>query len=112
MFEKLTQFDLHHRIAEQDTPTLVFFSSVSCGSCRHLKTTLASVKDRHPDWRFFEVDAQHEMGLAREFEVFHLPALFLFADGEYHAQLHCEAAPAKIEHAVSEALIQPAQEAP
>jgi thioredoxin-like negative regulator of GroEL len=112
MFENLTQFDLHHRIAEHDTPTLVFFSSVDCGSCRYLKASLGSVKARHPDWHIFEVDAQHEMGLTREFEVFHLPALFLFSDGEFHAQLHCEAAPGKIEHAVSEALAQPAQEAP
>jgi thioredoxin-like negative regulator of GroEL len=112
MFESLTQFDLHHRVAEQRTPTLVFFSSVGCGACRHLKTSLTSVKARRPDWQIFEVDAQHEMGLTREFEVFHLPSLFLFADGQYHAQLHCEAVPGKIEHAVEQALKQPAEDAP
>ena len=37
MFEKLSQFDLHHRIAEKQDPALVFFTSTECGACRHIK---------------------------------------------------------------------------
>jgi len=112
MFEQLTQFDLHHRVAEQAAATLVFFTAPACGSCRHLKTVLKTVAERHRDWRIFEVDAQHESGLTREFEVYHLPAMFLFSQGDFHAELHCEANPGAVERAVAEALAQPRMEAP
>jgi len=112
MFEKLTQFDLHQRIAAQPASALVFFSGEGCSSCRHLKRVLTQVSARRPDWSIFEVDAQAEMGLTREFEVFHLPTLFLFQDGEFHCELHCEARAEAIEAAVSEALARPPQEAP
>ncbi len=112
MFENLSQFDFHHRLAELQSPALVFFTSKDCGACRHLKVILTSVQQLQADWHVFEVDAQIEMGLTREFEVFHLPALFLFADGEFHSELRCEATPETVERAVQEALRKPAQEAP
>lgn len=112
MFENLSQFDFHHRLAELQGPTLVFFTSQDCGSCRHLKSILTSVRQLNPDWHVFEVDAQIEMGLTREFEIFHLPALFLFANGEFHSELRCEATPGAIHRAVLDALREPAQEAP
>jgi len=112
MFENLTHFNLHHRIAELNTPALVFFSSEGCGACRYLKASLSVVQEENPDWRIFEVDAQAEMGLTREFEVFHLPSLFLFLEGEYHSPLACEATPKAITVAVTDAFGKPAQEAP
>jgi thioredoxin-like negative regulator of GroEL len=112
MFEKLTQFNLHHRVAEQATPTLVFFTAPACASCRHLKAVLQLVASRQPDWRIFEVNAQQESGLVNEFEVFHLPSMFLFSAGDYHAELSCEANPAAIETAIEAALHQPRMEAP
>ena len=112
MLEKLTQFDLHHRIAEQPATSLVLFTSVACASCRYFKVILTKVAELHEDWHVYEVDAQHEMGLTREFEVFHLPALFLFHAGEFHAELHCQASIEAVELAVSDALRKPAREAP
>jgi len=58
------------------------------------------------------VDAQREMALTREFEVFHLPTLFLFTQGQFHAELRCDSTPSAIEGAIISALKQPAQEAP
>ena len=112
MFENLNQSDFHHRLAELQNPSLVFFTSKDCGSCRHLKAILTSVQQLNPDWHIFEVDAQIEMGLTREFEIFHLPALFLFANGDFHAELRCESVPGAIQRAVRDALQQPPQEAP
>ena len=112
MFEQLTQHNLHHRVAEQAAPTLVFFTAPACASCRHLKAVLARVAARQPGWRIFEVDAQRESGLVNEFEVFHLPSMFLFSAGDYHAELSCEANPTAIEQAIAAALRQPRREAP
>jgi thioredoxin 1 len=112
VFEQLTQFDLHHRLAETDGVALVFFSAPTCGACRHLRGVLDNLRQRLPQWQVYEVDAQQDLALVREFEVFHLPALFLFHAGHFHCPLHAEASPAAIEKAVAQALASPAKEAP
>ncbi len=73
---------------------------------------LADVREQRPDWHLYEVDAQREPGLTNEFEVFHLPSIFLFHNGSYHDRIEAEAKPASIIEAVDAALQQPAQEAP
>lgn len=112
MFEKLNQFNLHHQVAAEACPTLVFFTAEGCSACHYLKQILSQISKKNPPWRIFEVDAAQEMGLTREFEVFHLPALFLFHNGEFHAELQCEARIPAIESAVEAALQRPPQEAP
>jgi thioredoxin 1 len=112
MFPQLSQSDLHHRIAENPAPTIVFFRSDACSSCRHLHKILEQVHRHRPDWLVYEVDAQAEIGLTREFEIFHLPAIFLFKQGDFHCEISCEASPSAVEEAVTEAMRQPAQEAP
>jgi len=92
--------------------SIVFFTSEGCSSCRHWKKLLNQLASQRPDLHFKEVDAQHSMGLAREYEVFHLPALFVFVDGEYHAPLQCEAQLETIENTLDTILAAPAQEAP
>lgn len=109
---QLDQFDFHHRIESMRCPTLVMFGSPGCGSCKHLRMVLSSVQQRQPDWQFFEVDAQRDPGLAHEFEVFHLPTLYLFYNGEFHCELRAEARTATIAAATLAALRQPAEEAP
>lgn len=112
MFTALNQHDLHHIIAENSAPTLVFFGTEECASCRHLKKILVQLQARHPEWIIYEVNAQEEMGLTREFEVFHLPAMFLFQHGQFHQEISCEASIGSLETAIGQALLSPAQEAP
>lgn len=112
MLAQLDQFNLHHRIAEYKAPALVMFSSRSCSSCRHLKQILEQLATVHPEWAVFEVDAQRDMALTREFEVFHLPALFLFYQGVFHSEIACEASLGAIEAATARALQEPPSEAP
>jgi thioredoxin 1 len=108
----LDQFNFHHTLAETEGVSLVYFTAPACGSCRQLKW----VFDHHPDefalLNLFEVDAQREMALTYEFGVFHLPALFLFNEGEFHAEIQAEPLPHAIIAAVEAALAQPAMEAP
>lgn len=112
MFPRLSQFDLHHRIENNPSPTLVFFSSPSCGSCRQLRTALGELRRRRPEWLVYEIDAEQEGGLVREFEVFHLPAMFLFHRGRFHREISCPPTASEIETAVLAGLVQPPQEAP
>jgi len=108
----LTQFDLHHRLAELTGTALVCFTAAGCGSCRQMKRALATLRQTRPDVSLFEVDAQHEPGLTREFGVFHLPALFVFVDGQYHRPVEAEPLAEQLERAIDTALALPALEAP
>ena len=55
---------------------------------------------------------EKSIALAREYEIFHLPALMLFVDGHFHAGIHSPLLPEKLQQAVEKALILPAEEAP
>lgn len=98
----------------QDTPgpTIVFFTSVGCSSCRYWKTLLERLLVQRPDLHIYEIDAQQSMGLTQEYEVYHLPALFLFLNGQYHATLQCEASLDVIAQTLDRLLAAPAQDAP
>jgi len=109
--EPLDQFDFHHRLSEQRGASLVLFTAPECGSCRHWKNLLASFDANRP-LALFQVDVQRDAALASEFSLFHLPALVLYADGEFHARLQCEATPEALRDCLRDALARPAEEAP
>jgi thioredoxin-like negative regulator of GroEL len=91
--------------------TLVLFSQPGCAACRRAEAFL-------PGWlaglvqQCVKVDAQEQAALAREFEVFHLPALHLYLDGRYHAPVLCPLAEAAVRTAVGQVIADPAVEAP
>ncbi len=107
----LDEFNFHHTLAEQER-ALVMVSGEGCSSCRHWKLLLSQYHEAHPQLALFEVDAGHSQALVNEFEVFHLPSLFLFKDGEFHRRLECEARLPLLEAAIDEAFALPAEEAP
>lgn len=109
---QLDQFDFHARLGEMSGVVLVMFGSPDCGGCRHLRGVLRDLRRYRSSWRVFEVDAQRDPALIHEFEVFHLPTLFLYFDGEFHCELQAPARTAAILEAAEEALCRPAEEAP
>ena len=112
MLTRLNDTDFYRTLAAMQGAALVFFSSAACNSCRYWRTLLAELPAHHHGIRVFEVDAGESMGLAQEYEVFHLPALFLFCDGHYHAPVQCEASLAALTGTLDTLLAQPAEEAP
>jgi thioredoxin-like negative regulator of GroEL len=108
----LDEFRFHHTLADTRGIALVIFTSTGCGSCRAWKQLLSAYRAQHPDLTLFEVDAGHAQALAREFNVFHLPALFLYRAGHFHTALQSEAHPDKLRAAIEAALAAPAQEQP
>lgn len=109
---RLSQFDLHARLNGMTGIALLTFTGPACGSCRHLRRVLLELRRLRPQWQLYEVDAEREPGLVNEFEVFHLPTIFLFHNGQFHCQLETEARPLAIIGAIDAALQQPAREAP
>lgn len=108
----LSQTDFHDRLEHSTGVGVLMFTGAGCGHCRHWRGVLREVRTLQPDWTLFEIDAHDNAALASEYEVFHLPSLFLFRDGQYHAALACEARPAAFIATVQECLRRPAQEAP
>jgi thioredoxin-like negative regulator of GroEL len=112
MIAALDQFRFHHTLENTHGPALVVFTSVLCGACNMLREAMQGYGAAHPATAMFEVDAQRDQGLAEEFEVFHLPALFLYLDGRFHAEIHCEPTADGLAKAITAACGVPADEAP
>ena len=110
VFELLDEFNYHRRLQATDGLALVLFSSPGCGVCRVVEARLPGVAPAGV--RVFKVDVQTSLGLARALEVFHLPSLFLYRDGHYHARLDTALHPGLLRAAIDAALAAPAQEEP
>ena len=50
--------------------------------------------------------------LARAFDIFHLPTILLYRDGQFHAVMNCEVTVATLPAAIQAALAKPAEEEP
>ncbi len=100
----------HASLLETGGIAVVLFSSPACGTCRVVERRLpeAVTAGTH----LFKVDVQQASGLARAFEIFHLPTLLLYRDGHYHARLDCEVSAAAMREAMARALARPPEEEP
>lgn len=112
VFTPLDQFTFHHTLAEAPGTSLVFFTRAGCGSCKRWRQVIAAYLPSDPALRVFEVDAEREAALTREFDLFHLPALFLYRNGHFHAPIECEASVARLTAAISAALAAAPRESP
>lgn len=108
---ELDQYNFHHRISEMSGHTVVFFTSPDCGACRAARFALASLREKN-GLRVYEVDAVMNPALTNEFGFFHLPSLYLYIDGDYHAQIQSEANPDSLAHAIETLTAMPAEEEP
>jgi len=108
----LSQFDFHHTMAQTEGISLVYFTAPGCGACRQLKGIFERFPDKFASLSMYEVDAQQDMALTREFDVFHLPSMFLFKDGHFHAPIHAEPYPESLIAAIETALEHDPEEAP
>jgi thioredoxin-like negative regulator of GroEL len=108
-FPILSQSDFHPTLATTPGTSVVIFSSATCGRCRYWKELLATYQALEPDVTVFEVDAARDTGLAREFDVLALPALFVFRDGVFHGRLECEPGLDALRVAIAALLAAPAQ---
>jgi thioredoxin 1 len=112
MLTAIDEFNFHRTLADSPGTSLVIFTSPGCGACRAWKQILNEYRERNNDVRMFEVDAADALALTREFDVFHLPALFLYRDGRFHAALQAEAQVDKLHAALVGALSAPPEDAP
>jgi hypothetical protein len=110
-WQLLAGADPHRFIDALPGRVLLMFGSRACGTCRAAQARVPSLAEGRVDALVY-IDAEVQTALVREYEVFHLPAMFLFRAGRYHALLHAPLTPAEFGQAIDAALAGPAQEAP
>ncbi len=110
VMHQLDEASYYRQLAQTRALALVLFTSPACGTCRVVERNLPASAPAAA--QLFKVDVQVAAALARAFDVFHLPTLFLYVDGHYHARLNCEVTPAKLRAAIEHALQRPAEEEP
>ena len=110
-FSRLAEGEYHGRLATTTDVALVLFSAPACGTCRRWKSLLPTALAGMID-ALYEVDVGEATGVARYFGIFHLPTLYLYRDGRFHAELQCEARPDAIRQTVKRLLAAPSQDEP
>ena len=108
----LEQFEFHQTLESTSGNAIVFFSSEECMSCRYWDKVLEQFAEQRPDISIFKVDAGLDQALTEEFDVFHLPSLFLYHNGKFHSSLQSEANVNALENAIKQSLASPAEETP
>lgn len=111
VYAPLTEGDYHARIARAAGHAVVLFTHAHCASCRAWKRLLPEALSNNVQ-HFFEVDVALDTGAARYFGIFHLPTIYLYRNGQFHAGLQCVARVDAIQHAVHTLFDLPAQEEP
>ncbi|HWR76899.1 MAG TPA: thioredoxin family protein [Thiobacillus sp.] len=111
VFSRLAEGDFHGRLAAAPGMAVVLFSAPHCGACRVWKRLLPDALSGLTH-ALFEVDVSEATGVARYFGIFHLPTVYLYRDGRFHAELQCEAKQEAIRRAVQSLLAAPAQDEP
>jgi thioredoxin 1 len=110
-FSRLAEGAFHARLAANAGVAVVLFSAPACGSCRVWKQLLPLALAGMVS-ALYEVDVSEATGMARYFSIFHLPTLYLYRDGQFHAELQCEARREAIQQTVLSLLAAPAQDEP
>ncbi len=65
-----------------DGTTVVDFWATWCGPCKMLAPILDEVADQMPSVKFGKVDVDNAMELAKRFQVFSIPNVCIFKNGE------------------------------
>jgi thioredoxin 1 len=110
-FSRLSEGTFHARLAASSGVAVVLFSAPQCGACRAWKQLLPQALAGMAS-ALHEVDVSEATGVARYFGIFHLPTLYLYRDGQFHAELQCETRREAIRQSVTGLLAAPAQDEP
>lgn len=102
----LSDVDFHPTLTRLPGTSLVLIGTAACGACRVFRRLARTLPDGLVD-RVVDVDAERALGLVDELDVFHLPALFLWRDGEDWCAVQCEARHEALRDALRAALVGP-----
>ncbi|MCR5522133.1 MAG: thioredoxin [Clostridia bacterium] len=79
---EVTAKTFEDEVLKSDKPVLVDFNAGWCGPCQALKPIIAEYAESHPGVKVVSVDIDEEDELSENYEVFSIPCLVVFRDGE------------------------------
>ena len=109
--QSLSYFDYYQILDHRKEPSLVCFTKPSCGGCRRLKKILSEAPLQIPGLQCFIVSVEDSYGLVEEFEIFHLPTMLLYSQGQFHCEVNSRLTRHDLEEAIKLALQRPSDEA-
>ena len=69
-------------VLNSDKVVLADFNAQWCGPCKMLKPIIDSIADERKDIKVVSIDIDEEDELAEKYEVFSIPCVVVFKDGE------------------------------
>jgi thioredoxin-like negative regulator of GroEL len=110
-FVRVGEGAFHEVLRRTPGVAVVLFSAPHCGACRAWKRLLPQALAGLAD-ALLEIDVSEATGVARAYDIFHLPTIHLYRDGAFHAELQCALRAETIAATARTLLSAPAQEEP
>jgi len=95
--------DIDRTLYSARGPVLLVVTKEGCGACRAIKMALAGIA-LPEGLTAYEVDAGSAPALLDELDVFHLPALWIFRDGEPVGEVRADPVPCRLAATLARAL--------
>jgi thioredoxin-like negative regulator of GroEL len=111
VFKKIAEGEFQRCVGASQGVAVVLFTNVGCRTCEAWRRLLPTVLNGSIS-HLFEVDVGEATGVARYFDIFHLPTIYLYRDGAFHAELQVEARPEAIRTRFDALLAAPMQDEP
>lgn len=80
--EKIYQEEFAQRVLKAEHPVVVDFYADWCGPCKMLSPVLDQLEGEFDDFEFVKVNIDENQELAEQFEVFSIPNVCIFKNGE------------------------------
>ena len=79
---KITKENFEEIVINSEKPVLLDFWATWCGPCRMVSPIVDEIANENPDYLVCKINVDEEMELAQNFEVFSIPTLVVFKNGE------------------------------
>jgi thiol-disulfide isomerase/thioredoxin len=76
------------QIISSDKPVIVKFYTTWCPDCMRLNMFIDDIMKEYSQYDWFEMNRDHFPELAEQYQVFGIPSLLVFQNGEKVAHLH------------------------
>ena len=103
----LTDASLYPSLEAAGGPVVVAFGTPGCGGCRRLRALLPALGEAVTGVDLAYAEAERCPGILADLEAFHLPAIWLFVDGDPWAPIQAPLRVAALTEAIAAALAGP-----